>query len=86
MTAGILDDLILDCYPDCENIQHLQGLQNLAFVLEKLYTTMSSLDTGVKLQNLPILRFWSDLTQLCAAKGGVEEAFLVDRSTHAMKI
>jgi len=67
MIGQILDELIVDCYPDMSNIQSVGDINKFSALLEKFYGLIHGVTTNnINLENICILRFWTDLTILVA--------------------
>jgi hypothetical protein len=47
-------------------LKKLGTIDNLAIILEKIFSSLVTFESTVKLKRLPIIRFWSDLTNVIA--------------------
>jgi len=61
--------LISNAYPDAQVLKKLGSIDNLAIILEKIFSSLVSFEQSVKLKRLPIIRFWSDFTNVIAEQG-----------------
>ena len=87
MTGDIIDqEIIKGCYPTVGNIGELQNLNNFAHLLEKLFRSLLTMESQLKLKNMNIIKFWSEFTTLIATLGGIHLHFLIDCSNDAIKI
>ena len=87
MIGSIFDILIKDCYPEPMNIQSQMGVQNFAALLEKFNGTIHNLSVhNIYLRTKGTIKFWTEFSVLAAKHQGMEEMFLIDRASKAMRI
>jgi hypothetical protein len=52
-------------------IGNIKSLNEVAHLMEKLFRSLLTMEAQLKLKNINIIKFWSDLTALIATLGGI---------------